>query len=271
MFSAFRRSKIVAAVILVISLVLIVLIWRRDQGMPVAVPIVASVITLGLGIIAGRLFGGLLANMENTRYLGYLHMELDPEKFISVYKNVPDKVRPANGEQASICRCYLADGYWASGDFSAALRVLGDKPEKSDGVIGLYEIKHATSLLASGDFEEAGRSLEELREAVRKTKGKKPALSANLRDNLEFLEQYRSVLTGGETNKAWLEEAFGRAQYNLRRLEIAHLLALIAVKNGDRKEAAQRLSYMKEQGGKTFFPKLADEIREKKLAQQKQK
>ena len=43
------------------------------------------------------------------------------------------------------------------------------------------------------------------------------------------------------------------------------------VKNGDRKEAAQRLSYMKEQGGKTFFPRLADEIREKKLAQQKQK
>ena len=158
-----------------------------------------------------------------------------------------------------------------TGDFSAALRVLGDKPEKSDGVIGLYEIKRATSLLASGDFEEAGRSLEELKEAVRKTKGKKPALSANLRDNLEFLEQYRSVLTGGETNKAWLEEAFGRAQYNLRRLEIAHLLALIAVKNGDRKEAAQRLSYMKEQGGKTFFPRLADEIREKKLAQQKQK
>ncbi|MBQ5757954.1 MAG: hypothetical protein IIV93_05495, partial [Clostridia bacterium] len=78
MFSAFRRSKIVAAVILVISLELIVLIWRRDQGMPVAVPIVASVIPLGLGIIAGRLFGGLLANMENTRYLGYLHMELDP-------------------------------------------------------------------------------------------------------------------------------------------------------------------------------------------------
>ena len=269
MFSAFRRSKIVAAVILVVSLVLIVLIWRRDRGMPVIVPIVASAITLGLGIIAGRLFGGIFANMENTRYLGYLHMELDPEKFISVYKNVQDKVRPANGEQAAICRCYLADGYWASGDFSTALRVLGEKPEKSDGVIGLYEIKRATNLLAAGDFEEAGKSLEELREAVRKTRGKKPALSANLRDNLEFLEQYRNVLNGGETNKAWLEESFGRVQYNLRRLEIAYLLALIAVKNGDRKEAAQRLSYMKEQGGKTIFPRLADEIREKKLTQQK--
>lgn len=66
MFSAFRRSKIVAAVILVVSLVLIVLIWRRDQGMPVAVPIIASVITLGLGIIAGRLFGG--ASCQHGEY-----------------------------------------------------------------------------------------------------------------------------------------------------------------------------------------------------------
>ncbi len=126
-------------------------------------------------------------------------------------------------------------------------------------------------LLAEGNFEAADKSLGELKESIRKTRGKKPALSANLRENLEFLEQYRNVLTGGETNKAWLEEAFGRAQYNLRRLEIAHLLALIAIKNGDRKEAALRLSYMKEQGGKTFFPTLADEIREKSLNRQKQK
>ncbi len=265
MYSAFRRSKIVSAAILVLSLVLIVLIWRRDRGMPVAVPIIASILTLGLGIVAGRLFGGLLANMQNTRYLGYLHMELDPEKFISVYKEIPDKVRPAGGEQAAICRCYLSDGYWASGDYSAALEALGPRPEKSDGVVGLYEIKRATNLIAMGNFEDAQKSIESLQGAVRRTKEKKPALSANLRENLMFLVQNRNVLAGRETNKAWLEEAFGKAQYNLRRLEISHMLALIAAKNGDRKEMNRQISYMKEHGGKTVFPKLAEEIRKNNI------
>lgn len=267
MFSAFRRSKVTATVILAVSLILIALIWRRDQGMPVIVPIIASVLTLGLGIIAGRLFGGLLANMENTRYLGYLHMELDPAKFISAYGSVPERVRPAGGKQAAICRCYLADGYWAAGDYAGALRALGDKPDQSDGVRGLYEIKRATNLLALGEYEEAQESMEALRQAVHGTKAKKPALSANLLENLTFLEQYRNVLTGGETNRKWLQDAFDRSQYNLRRLEIAYLLARIAINNGDRKEAGNRLSYMKEQGGKTFFPKLADELRKEKVKQ----
>ncbi len=271
MFSAFRRSKIVAAAVFVVSLVLIVLIWRRDQGLPVIVPVIASALALGIGIIAGRLFGGLAANTENTRCLGYLHMELDPEKFLSVYASVPDKVRPAGGEQAAICRCYLADGYWAAGDFSEALRALGEKPVKFDGVSGLYEMKRATNLLALGRFEEAQESLDALELAVQKTRGKKPGLSANLRENHTFLEQYRNVITGAEADKAWLEQAFGRVQYNLRRLEIAHLLARIAIKNGDRKEAAKQLAYMKEQGGKTFFPGLADEIREEQITQQKKK
>ena len=48
---------------------------------------------LTIGVLAARLLGNVLASMENTRYLGYLHMELDPKKFLEHYREVPGRMK----------------------------------------------------------------------------------------------------------------------------------------------------------------------------------
>ena len=102
MIYAFKRGRLGFCVVTGCSLVLAVLIWLRDRNYPVFVPITATALMLALGLVAGRLLGNVLASSENTRYLGYLHMELDPKKFLTHYQDIPAKVRGEHS--AAICR-----------------------------------------------------------------------------------------------------------------------------------------------------------------------
>ena len=82
MIYAFRRSRWAAAGVMLLSIAITVALWLRPRQ-TVLVPLIASILMLVLGAVAARLVGNVLAGMENTRYLGYLHMELDPEKFLA--------------------------------------------------------------------------------------------------------------------------------------------------------------------------------------------
>ena len=105
MIYAFKRGRIGFSVVMGISILLSVLIWFRDQNYPIYVPIIASTLMLALGYVSARLMGNVMASSENTRYLGYLHMELDPKKFLSFYEGIPSRVKGEN--TAAICRSYL--------------------------------------------------------------------------------------------------------------------------------------------------------------------
>ena len=88
MIYAFKRSRAAAALVFAASVLVTVLIWVRDREYPVYIPLIASLLMLTIGVLAARLLGNVLASMENTRYLGYLHMELDPKKFLEHYREV---------------------------------------------------------------------------------------------------------------------------------------------------------------------------------------
>lgn len=76
MIQAFKRSRTGSRLVMAAAIVISVVIWFRDRDYPVFIPIIASTLMLGIGYFSSRVVGNLLANMENTRYLGYLHMEL---------------------------------------------------------------------------------------------------------------------------------------------------------------------------------------------------
>ena len=93
MIYAFKRSRAAAALVFAASVLVTVLIWVRDREYPVYIPLIASLLMLTIGVLAARLLGNVLASMENTRYLGYLHMELDPKKFLEHYREVPGRMK----------------------------------------------------------------------------------------------------------------------------------------------------------------------------------
>ena len=70
MIRGFWKSRLVFSGICVLTLVLAVALWVRDRNYEIYIPIVASVLMLGIGYSAAVLAGNLVANQENTKYLG---------------------------------------------------------------------------------------------------------------------------------------------------------------------------------------------------------
>lgn len=256
MLFAFKRSKIAFAAVLGLTAVIIALLWIRDQDRPLYIPLVASVLMAGLGVLVALLLGNILANMENTRYLGYLHMELDPGKFLKAYREVPARLK-AGSRSAAIARSYLADGYWADGQFGQALEALGAMPDPKDTALyGLFAGKKCAIFQAMGDTARAGDALDDLARAADGCRASKPELSKNLRENLALYRQQQNALNGQEVDRAALSRAFKQAQYNLRRLEIARVFQLNEELNQVPAPQTTR-EYLEKNSGKTFFSRRA--------------
>jgi len=258
MIWAFKRSKIAFVVIMALSVLIAIAIWFRDRGHPVFVPIIATVLMLGIGYFSGRVLGNVLASMENTRYLGYLHMELDPEKFLVAYRDVPGRLPPDSAD-AAICRSYLADGYAAQGDFAEALRQLSqDPPQDNLPLRGLYATGRAAWYLASGDTEHGATEIQVLEQIIDSCRVTKPELAKNLTTSLLLYQEQLNCLTGKPVDTRWLQDAFQKAQYNIRRLEIAKVQAMAALGSEDPAAAKEHLSYLRKNAGATYYKRWAD-------------
>ena len=259
MSQAFKRSKIASAVVMILSVVIAVVIWFRDRDHHVIVPIIASTLMLGIGYFSSRVLGNVLASMENTRYLGYLHMELDPDKFLKHYEGLPDKMKTAD---AAVCRSYLADGYAAAGRYDEAIALLTENsPGENLALQGLYASNLSAYYLGKGDTDKAAEAIRDLNEIIDASRLNKPELANNLTVSLKIHKQHLNCLTGKPVNTGWLEDAFGSAQYNIRRLEIAKILAMTAQRDGDQEAAKKQLTYLRQNGEKTIFKKWADRQR----------
>ncbi|MBQ2853901.1 MAG: hypothetical protein IJE81_00340 [Oscillospiraceae bacterium] len=256
MIQAFRKSKLGFYGMLALSMGIAAAVWAQDQNYPIFVPIIATVLTLAIGSIAALLMGNILAASENTRLLGYLHMELDPKKFIQGYQAVPDKMKGENN--IAISRSYLADGYAAAGDYETAISLLTDPPADNLAVQGLYAANRAGFYLALQDTDKAAASLARLEGIIDACRLKKADLAANLTEMRNLHRHHLACLTGKQVDTDSLETAFARAQYNLRRLEIKKVLAMTAIRDGDENAAKEHLSYLRKNGGLTVYKHWAD-------------
>ena len=136
MRSPFKKSKAAYVCVWGLVLLLIVFIWLRN-GNSLFPSVISTLIAILLGFFTSRLLENIISNTETTKRLGYLHMEMDPKKFISSYKDVPENTK--GDKEKKISYAYLSSGYEEAGDFDRALEVLEKGNIKgSDSLDTLY-------------------------------------------------------------------------------------------------------------------------------------
>ena len=262
MAKGFRQSKLAFWGIICLGVLLSVLLWIRDRNYPVYIPIIASTLALLIGFFAACVVRNLVANSLTTQYLGYLHMELDPDKFIAAYGSVPGRLTEGSRDRA-VAHAYLADGYGAKGDFSTALSVLEKGFYKADlndiALRGLYLSSKGVYQSALGYLTQAKETADSLRQLIDGCWRSKNALARNLQDGLVLLDADIALQEGRKKKKKALEELYGRCAFHLRRFEIDRLLALRALAVGDTAEAKKHIELLKANAGKTRYTAWAEE------------
>jgi len=262
MIRAFRQSRLTAVCVFAASAALAVLVWIRDREMPVYIPAVASVLLLLAGVTVGRLAGNLVADSCNTRLLGRLHVDLDPEAFLRAYEGVPARLKEGSRDYV-VARAYLAAGYGAKGDFDAAIASLcplegtalaGDVPLR-----GLYLQSLCSFQLGKEDLNAAGGTLSELERLISSCGGSRVRLAQNLSGAAALLRAELDCLAGRDIDREWLEGQLRQASYRLRRLEVLQTLARDSLRRGQQKEAAALLEQLRNEGGKTWYAAWASE------------
>lgn len=260
MIRGFWQSRLAFLGISAAALALAVAVWVRDRAYPIYIPILASLLTLAIGLVAARLLGNVIANQCNTKALGILHVDMDPKKFLEKYKTVPEMMKKDTAGYV-LARAYLADGYAADGDFLTAMQTLcpvdAEPCQKDIALRGLYYNNYCRYALGAGDLvkaEEAAAGLEMVVEGARVSK---PALSTNLAESLRLHRNQIACITGEPVEQEWLTEQMEKATYLLRRMDAAQALAQDAMNRGDTPKAREYLRILSREGGKTYFARWA--------------
>lgn len=263
MIRGFWQSKLAFAGICVLTLGLAVAIWIRDQGYEIYIPVIASLLMLGIGFIAARLVGNVIANQQNTKLLGILHVDLDPEKFVKLYRPVVNALNPASRDYAIACT-YLADGYAAAEEYDKAVDTLCPRFEGKKGddyaMMGLYYSNLCAYALGKEQLEQAAEAMEHLQSVIDICGAGNPALANNLSNSLRLHKNRVAALNGGRVETGWLKEMHQDAQYVLRRLEISKTLAMDAVNRGDRAAAGEHLKQIHREAGRSCYQSWASRL-----------
>ena len=257
MIRAFWQSKATAAGVLLVTLLLTAGVWVRNQGYPVYIPLLASGLTLAIGLVLARLLANIAANYVNTKTMGYLHMDLDPEKFLAAYKGVPAKLDPKSKNHVLAC-AYLGDGYAAAGQFAQAQAALC--PPQAGGyqddtaLMALYYNEVCAFALGAGQLKEAQAAADALQQVVNRARAEKPVLAEDMAKRVQLYRYQLAALRGSSVDRPWLEDQLRQAPFKLRRLEIAQVLAQAALARHDAADAARWLDLLEREGGKTRYP-----------------
>ena len=259
MIQAYTKSRCAFWAVRAAALVIIVVLWIHDLrlGYQLYIPIVATVLLAGIGYFLSRLLGNLISSVENTKVLGYLHVELDPEKFIASYRGVPDKMKQGTRDRA-VSSAYLADGYFSAGDAADAVKTLDKGFEGLDlsgkyPLAGLYHGNRLQYLIGMKDWEGAKEEAAQLEGIITACEKSNKALAENLSSALRTRKARIGIAEGQKADSAFLKEEVKKAQYNLRRLELYETLRENALLKNDKKEAREYADKMKAEGGKTFY------------------
>ena len=232
-------------------------IWR-DREREIYIPILACCLLLALGYVVSRLAGNLIADRENARLLGILHVDLDPEAFLRAYE--PAAMRaPGGSRQRRIMEGYLASGYAAAGKAEKALGLLAEPVDADDAALaGTRAAARVSCLLDEGRPAEAAGSMRALDEAI--DRAEKPALRSNLASERELLYARLKIAEGRPADRVWLKERLEAAPYRLKRLEILHAMTEDALRQGRTEAAKACREKLQAEAGKTWYARYAKEI-----------
>lgn len=253
---AFRKSRLATGIILALTAGIVAAIWIRDIGKPLYIPLVATVLMVPIGCLTARLVGNIAAANQNTSALGLLHMELDPQRFLTCYEPIPGRI-PQGSRDRAIAATYLADGYAAAGDYDRAIAAIGSAPShagKDDPALdGVYYGNLARYALGKGDMALSNQALKELDGIIEGKCASNPRLSANLRATRGILRQHRAALNHEEIEAEWLEKQLEASTYKLRALQILQIFAMDAANRKDEKALNRYMTQLRQESGKTCF------------------
>lgn len=262
MIRAFRQSRLTVISVFAASVVLAGLVWVRDRELPVQIPLIASILLLLLGVFLGRLIGNLVADGCNTKLLGRLHVDLDPDAFLAGYAQVPGWLKQ-NSRDYVVATAYLADGYAAKGDFDRAIDILCSPEQAGLGenvaLQGLYAQNLCSYRLNNGDRDGGAQALAKLEEVAAGCAGKQDKLAQNLTETAALLRARLACLGGHPVDRPFLEKQAQQAPYKLRRLDALQLLAQDALRRHRRRETVSLLERLRDEGGKTWYAAWAEE------------
>lgn len=267
MIRCFRSSKLVlvCGFVLTLGLSAVALFCRPEVEL--WLNIITIILILALGFVVSRLVANMVATNTNSKLLGILHMELDPERFIAAYGDVPAKF-PTGSHYNTVTSAYLAMGYAAKGDYATAKATLCTSPlptrsEKND--LALQVLIHdglCEFALLSGDTEQAKSELETLRAILQRAAVLNPDLNRNYRNTEFFYQQWLHVLAGETTDEKKLNGLLAHTAVKLRRLEMQTVMARsyeYRKQNGLAKDMYQTVI---NESGKTHFAREAKEALE---------
>ena len=255
MRSPYTKAKVAYISVWALVAILILFIWVRNESSTPS-SLISTLLALAIGFFTSRLLENLVSSTETTRNLGYLHMELDPEKFIASYSPVPQKTR--KGKDRMISYAYLSSGYEAKGDFQKALETL-EKGEigGSDSLDTLYLSSKCRYLLEGGKIEEAKAVLKALEERIEKIQDNEK-LKDNQKQVAYILSERIEVEEGGKGDEEYLEGRLKCSQYKIGRLEILSAMALHYRNAGKRDKEKEMLNRIIKEGGKTWYTAWAE-------------
>ena len=223
MRSPYKKSKAAYICVWCLVLLLIVFIWLRNKSAFLP-SVISTLIAILLGFFTSRLSENIISNTETTKRLGYLHMEMDPEKFISSYIDIPKKTK--GDKEKMISYAYLSSGYEAAGDFDRALEVLEKGNIKgSDSLDTLYLSQKCRCLIEKGILDEAEDVLKELEKRIDSITGNQ-SLKDNQRQVQYVLSEMLRAKKGETIDKEYLEGRLKSTQYRIGRLEIYYTIAM---------------------------------------------
>ncbi len=257
MIRGFWQSKLTVAAIAALTLALTAAVWVRNRAYPVYIPLVASVLTLAIGLILARLLGSIVASLQNTRVMSLLHVDLQPEKFLAKYERVPAAL-PKNSKSHVLACAYLADGYAAAGRFDEAAAALCPPERAGFGEDAALEALYYNNLcayaLGAGRLTDARDAADRLLQVLTGARAQNPALAENMAAREKLYRNHLAALRGQHVDRTWLEQQLNASHFLLHRLEMAQVLAIAARNYNDSAAEEQYLTMLEKDGGATWYP-----------------
>lgn len=266
MLFGFRKSRVVAALIVLLMGAFIAAVWIFNRSVWYW-PCLATLAAIALGYSMANSIGRVVANTENSKAVNILHESLDPDAFIRAYGEVPKRM-PKGSRDRALCTAYLADGYAMKGDFKRAEELLNEGFEgigAGDVTLrSLYCNELCSYCLASGDLDRAEESCRELHGIIDGCGRSNPELVRNLAGPVEILDAELAVERGEPINVDYWEKKAKNSSYRLHRLSIEKMLAKYAIRTGDGALKDRTLLKLSRDAGKTYLSRWARNARRQK-------
>lgn len=258
MIRCFRASRITQAAGWILSVAVATLVFVLRRGNDLWINTIAALLVLALGFVVTRLVANIVATNTNSKLLGILHVEMDPQRFLNAYEQVPKRLKKGGLNHAVAC-ISLADGYAAKGEYALAESMLpqgrleGISPKLQAAAEVMTLSARTDYALQAGDADHAEAALRNLQDAVERARGVNPTLAANLQNRLKLYQAWLKVLHGGSTDEKALEQMLGHTPVLLQRLEIWLVEANSCLNRGNGQAARKHAEIIQDQAGGTHF------------------